>query len=120
MSPLTFNRRPVAAISGLAQPDRFIADLLHFGMTIALRRDFVDHHRYRQEEFLKVVKQAQAAGAEAVLVTEKDAVKLPDQLDSLAALPIYAAGIEFRCEEEIALKGLVLRSLVRRKSEQEH
>ena len=115
IAPVTFTRRRVAAVSGIARPERFVDDLLHFGMTIALRRDFVDHHRYTQEEFLEVVNAAHAAGAEAIIMTEKDAMNLPTEAVSASALPIYAAQIEFRCEEEIALKGLVLRSMLRGK-----
>jgi len=113
IAPATLTRRPVAAVSGIARPDRFVDDLRHFGMTIALRRDFVDHHRYRREEFLEVLSNAQGAGAEAVIITEKDAVNLPPGVVASSRLPIYAAQIEFRCEVEIALKGLVLRSLLR-------
>jgi tetraacyldisaccharide 4'-kinase len=113
LAPITFTRRPVAAISGIGRPDRFIADLRHFGMTIALRRDFVDHHHYTRAEFEDVVARARAAGAEAVITTEKDAVNLPAEAVRASPLPVYAARIEFRCEEEIALKGLVLRSLLR-------
>jgi tetraacyldisaccharide 4'-kinase len=112
LAPTTFTRRAVAAVSGIARPDRFVADLTHFGMTIALRRDFRDHHRYRRKEFLEVIEDARAAGAEAVVTTEKDAINLPAEVARSSALPIYAAQIEFRCEEEIALKGLVLRSLL--------
>ena len=103
----------MAAVSGIARPERFVEDLLHFGMTIALRRDFVDHHRYTREEFLEVVNEARAAEAEAIIVTEKDAMNLSAEAVSASALPVYAAQIEFRCEEEIALKGLVLRSMLR-------
>lgn len=114
VAPTTFTRRRVAAVSGIARPERFVDDLLHFGMIISLRRDFADHHRYTQEEFLEVVNEARAAEAEAIMVTEKDAMNLPAEGLSASALPIYAAQIEFRCEEEIALKGLVLRSMLRR------
>jgi tetraacyldisaccharide 4'-kinase len=110
---MNFTRRRVAVVSGIARPERFVDDLLHFGMSIALRRDFVDHHRYTREEFLEVTRQAQAAGSEAIIVTEKDTVNLPADTVSASSLPVYAAQIEFRCEEEIALKGLVLRSILR-------
>lgn len=113
ISPLKFTRRPVAAVCGIARPDRFVADLCHYGISIVLRRDFGDHHRYRREEWLEIARQAQAAGAEAIIITEKDAVNLPDEAVASSALPIYAAQIEFRCEEEIALKQLVLRAMLR-------
>src|SRR5262249_61944317 len=46
----TFARRRIAAVSGVARPERFVADLERLEMQIALRRDFDDHHRYTREE----------------------------------------------------------------------
>jgi len=111
MKPMAFSRRRVAVLSGIARPDRFIRDLEHFGIDIALRRDFPDHHRYHDDEFRQVVRDAVDVGAEAILTTEKDAANLsPDSLKS-SQLPVYAAEIEFRCEDEPALKRLVLRAI---------
>ena len=67
----------------------------------------------RRGNILEVVNEARAAEAEAIIVTEKDAMNLSAEAVSASALPVYAAQIEFRCEEEIALKGLVLRSMLR-------
>lgn len=103
-----FAQKPVATVSGIAQPGRFNEDLRKAGMQIMLRRDFEDHHRYSAEEFAKIVREAKSAAAEAIIVTEKDAANLPGEMIGQSPLPVYAAQIEFRCEEELALNRLLL------------
>lgn len=117
VDPLTFAGKPVAAVSGVARPDRFSADLERLGMWIVLRRDFDDHHRYTRAEFLEIVERAQEAQAEAIITTEKDAANLPGEVMSLSGIPLFAARIEFRCENERILKDLVS-STIKRKSDQ--
>lgn len=111
--PMDFARRKVAMFSGIARPDRFQSDLEHFAIRIVSRRDFPDHHRYRREEWETIVAESQASGAEAILTTEKDAANLPSGEVAASPLPVYAAQIEFRCEDDIALKSLVLRAAAR-------
>jgi tetraacyldisaccharide 4'-kinase len=111
IDPAAFAQRRVATVSGIAQPDRFNADLERLGMKIALRRDFADHYRYPRQEFLEIVESAQKAQAEAIITTEKDAANLPRNLPDSSAIPVFAARIEFRCENESALKDLALRAI---------
>jgi tetraacyldisaccharide 4'-kinase len=111
-----FVQRAVAAVCGIAKPDRFNGDLQQFGMRIVLRRDFEDHHRYSAEEFAMVIRDAQSAEAEAVIVTEKDAANLPDKIVANSPLPVYAAQIEFQCEQETALRKLLLQSASKSKT----
>ena len=106
-SPADFARKRIAAVSGVARPGRFVADLERLGMEIALRRDFDDHHRYTREELSEIVGRAREARAEAIITTEKDAANLPAGFAGSLALPIFAARIEFACENEEALKDLV-------------
>lgn len=108
--PSSFARCKVAVMSGIGRPQRFVADLEHYGMRLVYQRAFPDHHRYSPEDFREVVRGARDAGAEAIVMTEKDAVNLPAELISPSPPPLYAALIEFRCEEEVALKSAVLRS----------
>jgi tetraacyldisaccharide 4'-kinase len=110
-APSTFAGRPVAAVSGIARPDRFVADLERLEMKIALRRDLDDHHRYKSGELSEVAVRALEAGAEAIILTEKDATNLPDDFASSSALPLFAARIEFRCENESGLKEIALRAI---------
>ncbi|MEP7272819.1 MAG: tetraacyldisaccharide 4'-kinase [Acidobacteriota bacterium] len=109
INPIALSRRRVAVMSGIGRPGRFRADLEHFGMNVVFAREFEDHHRYSEEEVAEVIRGAQAAGAEALVMTEKDMVNLPAEGIAGGDLPIYAAEIEFRCEEEAALKALTLR-----------
>ncbi|HEY7181189.1 MAG TPA: tetraacyldisaccharide 4'-kinase [Blastocatellia bacterium] len=109
--PADFAPKRVAAVSGVARPDRFVADLERLGMEIALRRDFDDHHRYTHEELSEILERAREARAQAVIMTEKDAANLPAGFAGPPAPPIFAARIEFACENEEALKGLVRRAI---------
>lgn len=108
VSPREFSGKPVAAISGIARPESFVEDLKKAEMQIALRRDFADHHRYSAAEFANVIAEAKTANAEAIIVTEKDAANLPVESIRQSSLPVFAARIEFDCEEKDALKELLL------------
>jgi tetraacyldisaccharide-1-P 4'-kinase len=76
-------------------------------MEIALRRDFDDHHRYTRKELSEIVERAREARAEAVITTEKDAANLPAGFAGSSATPVFAARIEFLCDNDDALKDLV-------------
>jgi len=64
---LALRGRPVAAIAGIGHPQRFFDHLEALGIR-ASTRAFPDHYAYRARD-LKL------PGAEAILMTEKDAVK---------------------------------------------
>ncbi|MBK9315576.1 MAG: tetraacyldisaccharide 4'-kinase [Acidobacteria bacterium] len=102
---------PVAALSGIARPDNFITDLAALGMQIVLRRDYPDHHRYTSAEVRDFVEAARKSGAMTVVTTEKDAANLPAEALADLSLPVYAARIAFRCDEEPALSALLLKSV---------
>ncbi len=108
LSLAEFTPKPVSAVSGIANPDRFNQDLQRAGMRIVLRQDFEDHHRYTAEEFDSINRDAQSAKAAAIIVTEKDAANLSNETIRQSSLPIYAAQIEFRCAEDARLKKLLL------------
>ncbi|MBO7329146.1 MAG: tetraacyldisaccharide 4'-kinase [Lentisphaeria bacterium] len=67
----------VAALSAIARPDSFERFLEDFGADLVLKDHFADHHRYTQQEIIDFVNQAKAAGAEMIVTTEKDAVRIP-------------------------------------------
>ena len=110
--PAELEREPVAVFAGIARPDLFVKDVEHYGALIVLRRDFPDHHRYHEQEFSQFEKDALAKGAKLIVVTEKDAINLPSGALKTSRLPVYAARIEFRCEDEGALRSLVLRAII--------
>ncbi len=114
VEPATFANRSIAAVSGIAKPERFIDDLRQSEMKIAYRRDFPDHHRYSLEDIAAIVEGSVNAKVEAIIVTEKDAANLPVDLIGQSSLPFFAACIEFHCEEETALKKLIEEAAIAR------
>jgi tetraacyldisaccharide 4'-kinase len=67
---------PLFAFCALGHPGAFYADLLVAGLPWCGTRDFRDHHKVTRAELLRLQEEARAAGAGALVCTEKDAVKL--------------------------------------------
>lgn len=67
---------PVAALAGIANPSRFFDDLRRAGYPLALALPFADHYPYARRDVSRVFARAAAAGAAAVVTTEKDYVRL--------------------------------------------
>ena len=84
---------PVAAVSAIAQPQSFWNTLTRSaGANIVLRQAWPDHQALTAAEAAAVVQDAARAGAQAVVMTEKDAVKWPFGADN--RLPLYALRVE--------------------------
>ncbi|NLF22893.1 MAG: tetraacyldisaccharide 4'-kinase [Lentisphaerae bacterium] len=69
--------KQVVVLSGIAAPAGFENSVRQMGARVLVCERFVDHHRYRQQEIIDVVNHAVELGADAILTTEKDAVRLP-------------------------------------------
>lgn len=94
--PLPLDRlrgRPIFAFSGIAGPARFEDDLRRLGANVVGSRSFRDHHAYVAADLAAIVADARAAGAEALVTTAKDRVRLEEPLPA-ATLPLYVLGIE--------------------------
>jgi len=78
---------PVFAIAGIANPQRFFDDLTRAGWHLVGTRRFADHHQFGAEDIAGVVRAAQSAGAQAVLTTEKDMVRLAGHARGLPSSP---------------------------------
>jgi tetraacyldisaccharide 4'-kinase len=77
----------VVVLSGIAAPEGFENELEQRGAALLDRRRFADHHRYSQQEILNIINHAREIGADAIITTEKDAVRFPklDRCD----VPLY-------------------------------
>ena len=76
--PLTdLKNSKAAAISAIAKPESFEAFLEDYGAEIVHTARYADHHRYTEQQILDFVKEAKAAGADMIVTTEKDAVRIP-------------------------------------------
>jgi tetraacyldisaccharide 4'-kinase len=78
----------VFVATGIARPDRFVADVEATGWEISGVMEFRDHHRFDARDVARIGAAARARGSAGVLTTEKDAVRLA--ACDLSALPIAA------------------------------
>lgn len=97
------------AFCGIARPDEFFDALQKLGVKLAARRAFGDHHRYSESDMEHLIQVAQAQGANAFLMTEKDFVRLPQtQREKLALVAsLKVAKLEtILCDETAVLQDL--------------
>jgi tetraacyldisaccharide 4'-kinase len=76
--PSELTGRRVFAFAGLADNEQFFSSLRANGLDVIATRSFRDHHRYTPDDITTIRKEASAAGAENIVTTEKDAVKIDD------------------------------------------
>lgn len=69
--------KKIAAFSAIARPDDFEKSLSGLGAVLAFRRAFPDHYPFDRKEIEEIVAEASRRGAEAIVTTAKDAVRLP-------------------------------------------
>lgn len=84
--------RRVFALSAIGNPAAFVAGLRDAGAAIVGERRLADHARYTPAAIERVRRDARRAGAEAVVTTEKDWVKVAPCLAALARRPGEAPG----------------------------
>lgn len=77
-------KKPAAWLSGkrilgfcaLASPESFKNSLQSLGAEIAGFRTYKDHHRYKYADIIKIKKEAENYGADWIVTTEKDIIKI--------------------------------------------
>ena len=70
-------QKKIAAISAIACPESFENFLGQLGGEIVHSTHYADHHRFTQQELIDFVNDSKAAGADIIVTTEKDAVRMP-------------------------------------------
>ena len=68
--------RKIGALSGIAAPESFEAFLRETGAKLVYTRRFLDHYRFTHEDLVGVYGEAEDAGVELMVTTEKDAVRI--------------------------------------------
>jgi tetraacyldisaccharide 4'-kinase len=107
VSNFEFSGKSVAAFCGIASPQHFQRLLNDNGAKVVLFREFPDHHLYSQAELEELEQEALESGAEAILTTAKDAVKIPDQF----RLPLDIVRVEFVIDEKEQFESWILAEL---------
>jgi len=77
-------------MSGIAQPISFESSIEKLGSNVVAVHRYADHHRYNRQEILQIFKDARNKGADYIITTEKDAVRIPkiEQQDVPEFIPI--------------------------------
>lgn len=79
--------RTVATLSGIAVPQSFENSLRVMGARVIYCERYADHHRYDAQEIINAVNKAADLRTDALLTTEKDAVRFP-RLET-TPVPVY-------------------------------
>ena len=69
--------KTLCTLSGIASPKGFENSLRHMGAKVVWCERYADHHRYDSSEILYALNRTADMGADALVTTEKDAVRFP-------------------------------------------
>jgi tetraacyldisaccharide 4'-kinase len=96
---------------GIGNPEAFFSDLRRWEPelrgTLVGKRFFRDHHRYSADDLREIENAARAAGATAVICTEKDAWNLPAPLP--LSLPVSACRVRLQPVDEEGMFRAILK-----------
>lgn len=96
-SVMSLKGQPVLSFSGIGQPPSFRGLLNRLDAQVVSEAIFEDHHVYTLEDLRELLQRAETVGAQILVTTEKDAVKIRDFLkpeDPVWALRIDLDRIE--------------------------
>jgi tetraacyldisaccharide 4'-kinase len=97
--------KPVGAFCGVGNPTSFITQLKELGYQPVVQKFFLDHHRYTQADVDELVELANRAGAQCLITTAKDAVKLQNLN---LQLPVFFLDIEIEIDNADELRRLLI------------
>jgi len=92
--PETLKNKAVYAFSGIANNDSFLEMLASLDYQIVGSEHFNDHHDYHENDLKMILENVINSGAAYILTTEKDYVKVCNQIQW--TLPLFALGIQMR------------------------
>ena len=95
-------QKRVLAFCGIARPQRFFSQLQEEGIRPVCLLKYPDHHPYPASSVRSILEEFRRASAEALVTTEKDAVKIRDDED-LVRLPVYYLKIALELERAFYL-----------------
>jgi tetraacyldisaccharide 4'-kinase len=100
--PYVLKNRLVLAFSGIANPLSFKITLKNLGCDICDFRIFPDHHPYSIADLKRISRRAVKRGADEVVTTTKDAVRLSGIRDVIG-VPLKVVEIGLKIEDESRL-----------------
>src|ERR1043165_4211084 len=96
---------PIAAFCAVGNPESFFTQVRTRGYELVFQKVFRDHHTYSQQDVNSLVRAARNAGAQSLITTAKDAVKLRSLSFSI---PWCVLEIEISFEDEDAFRQIIV------------
>ncbi|MFN0141734.1 MAG: tetraacyldisaccharide 4'-kinase [Pyrinomonadaceae bacterium] len=100
----TKTNAPALAFCAVGNPESFFETLRLSGVEPAATKSFKDHHHYTPGDVREIEASARSHGAEILLTTAKDAVKI---LDLKFELPCFVVEIEMKIKDTDAFEAMV-------------
>lgn len=107
--------RKVFAFSGIARNDDFRRTLHEFSCDIKGFLGFPDHHRYSDNDLLRILATVRRSGADLVMTTEKDYARIHHRITWPIDLMLLGVEISFGNDDN-AFNAYIRRSLERHKT----
>ena len=95
-APVSTQPRRVVVLAAIARPQRFVDVVRQLGYSVEQQILFPDHHWFTGADLQRIRRTARQAGADAVVTTEKDAVRLGHEADG--EVPIMFLPMDVRAE----------------------
>jgi tetraacyldisaccharide-1-P 4'-kinase len=112
--PETLAGRRVVALAGLASPAGFVTTLSRLGAIVAELVEFPDHHPYTEADLDRVRASVRRTGAECVVTTEKDWMRLRE--GPQPAFDLWALSVRLDMGEDRGALVEALAETLRRKA----
>ena len=92
LEPWEYQGKKVLAFCGLARPGAFVESLARLGPQVADLAAYGDHYQFKAGDMNQLWQRAGELGAEALVCSEKDAVRLPGGLK----MPVWVTMLELK------------------------
>jgi tetraacyldisaccharide 4'-kinase len=94
IEPNLLKGKKVLAFCGIGNPYSFERTLKSLGLEILNAFFFLDHYIYTRKDLLSLQEEAKKTGAEYLITTEKDSVRLPDAVE--LTIPLLVVKVELK------------------------
>jgi tetraacyldisaccharide 4'-kinase len=103
--------RSFVALAAIGNPRQFLKDLENQAFNLAGQALFRDHHAYSRKDLLRVFEKVKKTGADGVITTEKDAIRLRDL--EWPEVQVYILPISATCQDESTFHEWLARNLIK-------
>lgn len=103
-----FESQKVYAFTGIAQPEFFFSAIESHKHKLVKKVEFDDHHDYTDEDLANIITEAKISGANIIVTTEKDIVKIKPLIGKMKMdIPIYVLKLSIELDIANLLKGVI-------------